>query len=116
MNDTLRWIPSINSSRNERQRGLCIHGLTVIDSVGAAVAVPVFAAWADLLSAGPADLYLTGSYSWSTEDDGVSPTPGDYERVEVRRDDVVKVLRQLADDCRQIDAAGDRLYLLHQGI
>jgi hypothetical protein len=53
MVDTLAWIPTTNPSRRHAHRGLCLCGVTIIDTAGAAVAERVFPAWADLFAAGP---------------------------------------------------------------
>lgn len=124
MEDTLAWIPTFNPARREPHRGLCMWGPTVIEAEGAAVAERVFRTWADLFAVGPPTLALTGGFSWAADEDRVLPPEaaratalvGGYDRLEFDREVVVGVLRQLADYARQVQSAGGRLYLLHQGV
>src|SRR3712207_6567195 len=60
--DTLKWIPTYNPAKSEKCAGLCWYGPTVIQSEGARIAAQIFRAWAELLSCGPRELQLTGSW------------------------------------------------------
>ena len=71
--DTLRWIPSINPAINyERGFGLNNYGITLFDKEGAEVISKIAKVWADLFSNGPATLKLTGNYGWITDDNGIT--------------------------------------------
>ena len=131
MLDTLRWIPTINPSRREPYRGLCLYGPTVIGIDGADVAAKVFGGWAELLAAGPATLSLHSGH-WTVEDAGEEPPlpwiqqPSEHVAVEHRadrlsllhldRDHHVAVLRQLAEWCERVRRGGGRLAVLHIGV
>ena len=123
MEDTLAWIPTFNPTRKETQSGLCMWGPTIIGVEGAGVAERVFRAWADLFAVGPSILSLTGVYSWAVEGDAAPPVgergsalQGGCDKLAFPRDEVVAVLRQMAEYAGRVQSAGDRLYLLHQGV
>lgn len=113
MRDTLTWIPSINPAMNyEKGFGLNNYGITLFDKDGAEIIFKVAKAWEDLFSNGPSILKLTGNYGWVTDDMGV--TDGNYEIIEVDRNELVASLRklQLFSD----KAIYDRYFILHHGI
>lgn len=123
MADTLAWVPTFNPSRKEPYKGLCMYGTTIIATEGIAIAEQVFRGWADLFAIGPPVLALTGSYGWV--DDGAASNSGaekaaqqqgSYEQLAFDCEEVVSVLRRLAEYSAQVRLAGGRLFLLHQGI
>jgi len=122
MQDTLAWIPTTNPARGEPHRGLCMWGPTLIETEGAGIAERVFRKWAELLTVGPPCLVLAGGFSWAAEDDSppvgerVTQLEGGYDRLEFDRDEVVGILGQLAEWCKQVRFGAGRLYLYHEGV
>lgn len=111
--NTLNWIPSINPTMNyEKGFGLCNYGITLFDKEGAEVISKIAKAWEDLFSSGPAILKLTGSYCYTTDDQGI--TSGKYETIEVDRDKLVENFRKLRLLSEKV-ISGDYL-ILHHGI
>lgn len=125
MGDTLAWIPTFNPARREAHLGFCWWGSTVIGVEGAATAERVFRAWAELFSLGPPVLALTGAFSWVEEDHVPLPggleraeslAKGAYSKLEFDRDEVVSVLRQLAEYASHVRSTDGRCYILHNGV
>lgn len=120
--DTLAWVPTVNPARGEPQKGLCMWGVTIIESDGAAIAERVFGAWAELLAIGPSLLSLTGGFIQAASDsmlvtgERVTQLEGGYDCLEFNRDEVVGILRQLSEWCRQVRLGAGRLYLYHGGV
>lgn len=120
--DTLAWIPTTNPARDEPHCGLCMWGPTLIKAEGAAIAERVFGGWAELLAIGPPRLILTGRFSWAVEDNAplsgerATQLEGGYDRLEFDREELVRVLRQLAGWCGQVRFGAGRLYLYHDGV
>ena len=111
--DTLEWIPTHNPAKNEPHRGLCFYGPTVIHTEGASAAATIFGTWAALFASGPENLILTGGW---TMIEGDLPNQGEYEKLNLDRDDLVRKLRQIADYAKQIvDTDGDYC-ILHLGV
>ena len=111
MLDTLLWIPSLNPAKNERQHGLCLFGLTVLDQQGSALASSTFSTWAQLFSLGPEGLFLKGSY---TVIEG-SESEGHYSYTSEARDDLVNRLQTIADFAEEVTHS-QNIVLLHLGI
>ena len=83
----------------------------------------VFQTWAELFALGPRVLRLTGSFAWAEEAESSQPDAprgtvlnGDYERLEFDRDQVVGVLKQLAQYAKRVRFASGRWYVLHYGV
>ena len=113
MQDTLIWVPSINPAMNyERGFGLNNYGITLFDKEGAEVIFKIAKSWADLFSNGPATLKLTGNYGWATDDNGI--TKGDYERIDMSRDELVKSFRKLQLFSEKVTC--NEYLILHRGI
>lgn len=111
--DSLNWIPSYNPAKQEPTAGLCRWGPTIIHIEGAVTARRIFTAWADLLSAGPPMLHLTGAWSYL----GAEPSSeGAYEWLEFDRGEVVERLRLLAHYADKVAVSGHDLYILHLGV
>lgn len=111
--DTLKWIPTYNPAKSEKCVGLCWYGPTVIKSEGAKIAARIFRAWAELLSCGPKKIQLTGS--WGVEE-GRPSSEGEYEKLKVDRDGMVRKMKALAAIADQVGESKDELYILHLGI
>ncbi len=111
--DTLEWIPTYNPAKDEAHRGLCFWGPTVIHTEGAPAAAAIFDGWAGLLACGPPKLALTGGWTWC---DGDAPSEGNYDRLEVDRDEFVAKLRQLAGYARRIVETEGEFFVLHLGV
>lgn len=108
--DSLEWIPSAPDWDNPAWpgRGLDHCGLTVIDATGAATAVRVFTAWADLFSAGPAQLELRCDIVVGADDqieEGIAV---------VARGELVDQLRTIAGYFARCE--GGAWFVLHRGI
>jgi hypothetical protein len=112
--DTLRWIPSINPAINYAKGfGLYNWGVTLFDKEGAEVLFNIAKAWADLFLNGPTTLKLTGNYSWGGEKD---VEDGEYEIIEIARDELVENLRKLQSFAEQVMVNSNKYYILHHGI
>jgi len=112
--DTLRWIPCINPAINyERGFGLHNWGVTLFDKEAAEVLFNIVKAWADLFSNGPTTLNLRGNYSW-IEDEGMQS--GDYEILEIARDELVENFRKLQSFAEQVMVNSNKYFILHHGI
>lgn len=79
--------------------------------------------WSDLLSSGPTDLELTGSYGYQIENDSnkdgfevIAANSGGYEKLIFNRDELVTNLRALSNYAKQVQEQGDKYYILHLGI
>jgi hypothetical protein len=111
--NTLDWIPSINPAANyEKTSGICIYGITLFDKEGAQVILRLAKAWADLFSNGPTTLKLTGNYCFRTNEQGA--TEGNYDLLEVDRDELVGKLRKLQLFSEKV-IKGDYL-IFHHGL
>lgn len=136
LGQSLGFIPTFNPSRGDvPQHGLNLAGLTFIHGDGAAVAARVFAAWADLYAAAPPRFARVGDgfstveldeqslVDWPPQDIGVGTRQHRVEddlgnghvHLELDRDALVAVLRQLAGWCTRA-AADTRLCVLHLGL
>lgn len=113
--DTLEWVPSILPEHSSawRGRGLNNTGPTIINRAGGAVFSRVFASWAELFAAGPAEIALKIVYSYPWVEDDESDTFG-YHVIRVERDPTVETLRALAAFGEQ--AASGEFFILHLGI
>jgi hypothetical protein len=109
----LTWLPSYNPAKEESTTGLCRWGPTIISTDGATTARRIFAAWADLLGAGPPVLRLTGRWTYI---EGGPSSEGRYERLEFDREESVARLRLLAHFAEEVARSGHDLYILHLGI
>lgn len=138
MGDTLNWVPSMNPSNPSEWPGygLNLFGPTVIHTSGAEKFGRVCTAWADLMSLGPKNLHLTGSFEWVPEEiateenkegkrlieDGSSIDENiagmrvyqGYSKIRCDRDELVGKLRLLAEYAQKA-LDGDH-YILHLGI
>lgn len=108
--ESLEWIPTLNPANAKEWGGYGINrwGPTVIHRDGAPTAQRVFSAWAELFSAGPAELVLPGEWVFG---------PGDeegYQRLLVSRDEIVQQMRTLAEYAER--SAGGEAYILHIGV
>jgi hypothetical protein len=108
--DSLAWIPTIHPilPSEWHGRGLDRWGTTILDHTGAAAAERVFSAWADLFSAGPAELELRCWVAIRPDGEAV------HEVVVMDRDAVVEQMRTLAEYARRCHDTG--YYLLHHGV
>lgn len=113
VSDTLRWIPTINPANpaNWSGFGLNYHGPTVINSAGAPSTARILRHWAGLFLEGPPTLELRGSFQWI---DGEAVDTGEYERITVDRDELVRDLSSLADLAERVSTG--QTYLLHWGV
>ncbi|WML33497.1 hypothetical protein [Clostridium sp. OS1-26] len=113
--DTLRWIPSINPGNGyEKGFGLNNYGITLFDKEGAAVILNIAKLWADLFSNGTPILKLKGSYCWTTNDKGV--LEGEYEIIEVNRDELVSNIRKLQSLAEKVIHDSSKYFIIHHGI
>lgn len=115
INDTLRWIPSINPGNGyEKGFGLNSYGITLFDKEGAEVIFNIAKAWADLFSNGTPTLKLKGSYYWTKNDNG--DLDGEYEIVDVNRNELVSDIRKLQSFAEKIIQNLDKYFIVHFGI
>jgi hypothetical protein len=108
--DSLDWIPSALTWDNPDWpgRGLDHWGMTLIDARGATTAERVFAAWAALFSAGPAEIELRCDL-FVGEDDRL-----EEGTVVVERDEVVEQMRTIAGYFAR--CVGGEWIVLHRGV
>jgi hypothetical protein len=113
--DTLRWIPTINpaSKSNRHGYGLNLYGATIINTSGASRFRDVCLAWSQMFSYGPTQLVLTGRWTQMTGDDGTCGE-GYYATVEVDRQWLVSAMTKLAEFGTR--AITDDYYILHLGL
>jgi hypothetical protein len=104
--DSLLWVPSYNPAKGEPSVGLFRWGPTVIRTDGATTACRVFTAWADLFSAGPRSVRLTGNWTCV---EGAPINEGTYDRLEFDRDETVDRLRRLARWADKVGGSGSAL-------
>ena len=112
MDDSLRWIPTLNPAKRERRHGLNFWGPTAILADGAPTAARVFRGWAELLRIGPPELLLTGPW---TQIEG-EPKSGHFSQLRFARDQVVTALDRVAHDCERVADSGGAHFVLHLGI
>ena len=114
LQDTMAWIICYNPAQKMmKHKGLNYHGPTVIRKDGAVGAEKLFKAWANLFSAGPKTIKLTGPYGWIQ---GKPKDTGSYSIITVNRDEIVKKLQTLARYSRSVARSDDELFLLHLGM
>jgi hypothetical protein len=112
--DTLSWITCYNpAKRMMKHKGLNFCGPTVIKKDGAADAANIFSAWANLFSVGPKMIELTGNYGWI---EGKNKETGSYSKINIDRDAIVEIFKELAEFSRQVAESEDKLFILHLGI
>jgi hypothetical protein len=112
--DTLSWITCHNPARRmTKHKGLNFYGPTVIKKDGATDAASIFGAWANLFSAGPKSIELTGNYGWI---EGENKETGSYSKIYMDRDAIVEIFKELANFSRQVVESNDELFILHLGI
>jgi hypothetical protein len=113
INDTLRWVPSINPAmKYEKGLGLNNYGITLFEKEGAEVIFKISKAWVDLFSNGPSVLKLTGNYGWITNDEGFAE--GNYEIIEINRDELIESFRKLQLFSEKV--ISDKYFIIHHGI
>ncbi len=112
--DTLDWIPTRNPARDEPHRGLCFYGPTVIEAAGASAAVTIFDSWSAIFARGPERLKLKGG--WTMIEDDPTNKGGEYQELNVDRDEVVRKLRQFADYARKVLETNGDYFILHLGV
>lgn len=122
--DTLKWIESFNPAIRKCPSycGLCWYGPTIIRKNGAGKLHNIFNLWADLFAHAPADLELTGNFSFVVDNDPVKegytrivPGTEKHEKLILNRDEVVEKLRAVANYADKVLHSND-LYILHLGI
>jgi hypothetical protein len=113
INDTLKWIPSINPFMNyEKGFGLNNYGITILDKKGAEVILKIAKAWVDLFSNGPSTLKLTGNYGSVISNEGIEE--GSYQIIEGNRDELIESFRKLQLISEK--AIYDKYFIIHHGI
>lgn len=109
--DTLRWVPTINTCKNnENGLGLNNWGITLISKDGAEVLMKISKAWADLFSNGPSKIILKGKYTWTDE----KIDQGQYEILEFDRNELVGEFIRLYEYSQSV--INENYYLFHRGI
>ena len=114
LRDSLNWVNCYNPAmKMKKHKGLNYYGPTVIKKDGAERAEEIFTAWADLFSACPKTIRLTGAYEWTVRQ---SKEEGSYAIIRVDRDELVPKLRTIAEYSKSVRSSNDELFLLHLGI
>lgn len=109
--DSLLWIPSLNpSSGMSPQFGMNLYGITVFRSAGALAMQKIFEAWRDLFRMAPADLILTGQFTFK------SGAKGSYERISVNQSLVLEDFTKVINLCDEATASDKEALILHLGI
>jgi len=106
INDTLRWIPTINPTGGNPCNGFCRTGVTVVDVNGATTAVKIFSAWISIFESGPKVLRL---HIPSLE---TNISMNHYEFI---RDDIIQSLQIITSYFLSV-TENNRFYVLHHGI
>lgn len=104
--DTLKWIPNETGNRF----GLNYYGLTDIYPNGASVLKKIITGWYEIFENAPNEIKLTGNYFWRDQID-----KGEYEKIEVRKANLLKILSELITLCNLVEG-NDDLIILHLGI
>lgn len=105
MDDTFKWIPSINPANPTVWPGYGLNqlGPTVINKEGTEVFEGIFRSWALIFENAPARLRLTDRY-----------VRGRYQYIELDRDPLVRTLHSLADYAVRVRS--EHFFVLHLGI
>lgn len=107
INDSLKWIPTVNPCVSKSRYGLNIHGITLVNDEGAALLRNIFDSWSSLFSNGPEILILTGSYR-------ITNGKGMYQKIEIKKKEITQSFNKICDF--SIKVIENDSYILHYGI
>jgi hypothetical protein len=95
MQDSLKWIETINPDINESSFGFNYYGRSIIGKTGAIKLTKLMKAWYLMFSEAPEDIILTGWYTW--KEDGDPRTTGAYEKLSFNRNEILDNLNKLIE-------------------
>lgn len=110
MQDTLKWIETINPDRNEIELGFNYYGRSIIEKNGAVKLTKLMRAWYLMFSEAPEGITLTGWYTWSEDED--PRTTGAYEKLSFDRKDVLDTLSRLIEFSTMVETGEHKLIYL----
>lgn len=95
MQDSLKWIETINPDRNENEFGLNYYGRSIIEKTGAKKLTKLMNAWYLMFLEAPEDIVLTGWFTWKEDDD--TQINGSYEKLSFNRNEILNTLNRLIE-------------------
>jgi hypothetical protein len=110
MQDSLKWIESINPDKNESSLGFNYYGRSIIEKNGAVKLTKLIKAWYLMFSEAPEEIILTGWYTWG--EDGDPRTTGAYEKLSFNRKEVLDILSLLIKFSAMVES-GDYIMIYH---
>ncbi|BFT69365.1 hypothetical protein [Paenibacillus sp. P36] len=93
MQDSLKWIETINPDKNEIVLGFNYYGWSIIEKTGAAKLMKLMKAWYLIFSEAPEEIILTGWYTWNEDED--PQTTGAYDKLSFNRKAILDTLSRI---------------------
>ncbi|WP_155971700.1 hypothetical protein [Paenibacillus sp. Soil522] len=112
MQDSLKWIETINPDKNESELGFNYYGFSIIEKKGAIKLSKLMKAWYLMFSEALEELTLTGWYTWDEDDD--PRTAGSYEKLSFSRKEILDNLRKLIEFATVVDSG--EYIMIYSGI
>ncbi|NOU97859.1 hypothetical protein GC093_32215 [Paenibacillus sp. LMG 31456] len=110
MQDSLKWIKTINPDKNESALGFNYYGRSLIEKNGAVKLTKLMKAWYLMFSEAPEDIILTGLYTWN--EDGDPRKTGTYEKLSFKRKEILDTLGQLIEFSLLVES-GEYIMIYH---
>ncbi|TQR46396.1 hypothetical protein [Paenibacillus popilliae] len=110
MQDSLKWIETINPDKNESALGFNYYGRSIIEKTGAVKLTKLMKAWYLMFSEAPEDVVLTGWYTWS--EDGDSRTTGAYEKLSFNRKEILDTLSKIIELSTMVESSEYKMIYL----
>jgi len=102
MQDSLKWIETINPGKNECALGFNYYGQSIIEKNGAVKFTKLMKAWYLMFSEAPEEIILTGWYTWS--EDGDPRLTGAYEKLSFNRKEILDTLSRLIEFSTMVES------------
>jgi hypothetical protein len=109
MQDSLKWIETINPDKNESALGFNYYGRTIIEKTGAVKLTRLIKAWYLMFSEAPRDIVLTGWYSWTEGEDQIT---GAYEKLSFNRKEILDTLSRLIELSTMVESGEYKMIYL----
>ncbi|PRS26196.1 hypothetical protein C6W19_25885 [Bacillus sp. RJGP41] len=111
ISDSLEWIPSKNPAKKGNPDGQSFnyYGVTLFDEQSSKSLIGIFTSWRNLFESAPNTFEITGNFV-----DGDNEQDGEYERININRDEVVNQLGKIISMAEHL--AKGNCYLYHLGI
>ncbi|MGG2018476.1 hypothetical protein [Bacillus sp. S10(2024)] len=112
INDSLKWIPSINpiNPNFPRQFGINYYELTLFDKKSALIFKNILTSWENLIRNAPDKIYLTGQYEWNEN----NKDEGEYKELQFNKQDLIIQLEKIITFTQKLETG--EYYILHRGI